>query len=167
MQLARSANSTVVLQRNTKRSIQACNEVQFQISLILSKGFFQSFAFDKSNIATRHVSKILHCPGFAFFSWLLQRDQAIARSCIRNFKPHKKMRLMWHLLKMQSNASPSEKSIALWITWMHRDNPPCKMQYMDYASQELHITRCKGPALLCNMQCIQDALQEAWITRCI
>ena len=77
------------------------------------------------------------------------------------------MRLMWHLLKMQSNASPSEKSIALWITWMHRDNPPCKMQYMDYASQELHITRCKGPALLCNMQCIQDALQEAWITRCI
>ena len=75
--------------------------------------------------------------------------------------------LMWHLLKMQSNASPSEESVALWITWMHRDNPPCKMQYMDYASQELHITRCKGPALLCNMQCIQDALQEAWITRCM
>ena len=101
--------------------------------------------------STRHVSKVLHCPGFAFFSWLLQRDQAIARCCICNFEPHKKMRLMWHLLKMQSNASSSEESVALWITWMHRDNPPCQMQYIEDASQELHITKCKGPALLCNV----------------
>ena len=113
--------------------------------------------FQKEQYSNKTCEQNTALPRFCFL-------QAIARCCICNFEPHKRMRLMWHLLKMQSNASPSEESC---ITWMHRDNPPCKMQYMDYASQELHITRCKGPALLRNMQCIQDASQEAWITRCM
>ena len=44
---------------------------RFKSCLFFSKGFFQSFGFDKSNIARRHVRKILHCPGFAFFKPLL------------------------------------------------------------------------------------------------
>ena len=79
--------------------------------------------FQKEQYSNKTCEQNTALPRFCFL-------QAIARCCICNFEPHKRMRLMWHLLKMQSNASPSEESC---ITWMHRDNPPCKMQYMDYA----------------------------------
>ena len=93
--------------------------------------------FRKEQYSNKTCEQNTALPRFCFL-------QAIARCCICNFEPHKRMRLMWHLLKMQSNASPSEES--------------CIMDYMDASRQPALQDAIYG---LCNTHHRNCILQDA------
>ena len=106
--------------------------------------------FRKEQYSNKTCEQNTALPRFCFL-------QAIARCCICNFEPHKRMRLMWHLLKMQSNASPSEES--------------CIMDYMDAsrqpALQDAIYGLCITGTAYYKMQGASSPSQYAMYSRCI